>query len=81
MSIYRVIIGDIYLSKTSIDEIDFYSSYDKAFKALKKELKNSNQKISFIPVNADTINGYQGQWIDKKDGYVGTFEIRKIDIE
>lgn len=81
MSIYKVIIGDSYLSKESVDEIGYYSNYNKAFKALKKSLEDFNQEISFIPVDADKVNGYQGNWVDNTDGYEGTFEIRKIEVE
>ena len=81
MSIYRVIIGDKYLSKESIDELGYYSSYDKAYKALKENLKGFKQEISFIPVDPDTINGFQGEWRDTRDGFKGTFEIRKIEVE
>lgn len=78
MSIYRVIIGDIYLSKESIDEIGFYSSYNKALKALKQNLKESNQKISFIPVDVDKSIGCQGEWVDLTDDYKGSFQIESI---
>lgn len=80
MKFYKVIVGDNLLTPGSIDEVGYYSNYDKAFKALKKDLKTWGQKINFIPNLADTVKGYQGEWIDLKDNTKGIFEIRQIEI-
>lgn len=81
--VFRVRVGDSYLSPDSIDEIGYFTTYYKAFKALKDNLRANDQKLSFMEsyYESDVSGNYQGNWIEKSSGYEGAFEIAKIQVE
>ncbi|OCR99061.1 hypothetical protein A9K75_08600 [Campylobacter fetus subsp. testudinum] len=77
MTVWCVKIGDSWLSKNSIDIIGYYSTYNKAYKALKCYLEDVNMELSepYHEINEP----WQGDWTDDSDN--GIVYLEKIVVE